>query len=252
MAASFGDYAYSVAQSSGVRTADSSSVQSQLEQGRTTLVSSQQTFLTLLTTQLKNQDPLAPTDSSQFVQQTVQMTGVQQQLLTNNLLTALVGKSDGGLNEAAAMLGKTITAATDKTALKDGSAKWDYELGADAKTVKLEVVDSSGKTVFTKDIEGGQTMGDHVFTWDGSKTGTTAKAAEGVYSLKITPKTKTDTSATYSIYHTGTATNVSTKTGETVVTVGGVNVAKSQILTIAAPTATPSTTTTATNTQQAA
>ena len=51
--------------------------------GRARLAENFDTFLSLLTTQLKNQDPLAPMDSTQFTQQLVQMTGVEQQLLTN-------------------------------------------------------------------------------------------------------------------------------------------------------------------------
>ncbi|HEX2801368.1 MAG TPA: flagellar hook capping FlgD N-terminal domain-containing protein, partial [Phenylobacterium sp.] len=54
--------------------------------GRTSLVENFNTFLSLLTTQLKNQDPTAPLDSNQFTQQLVQMTGVEQQLNSNDLL----------------------------------------------------------------------------------------------------------------------------------------------------------------------
>src|SRR6185437_8008124 len=53
------------------------------------------TFLTLLTTQLKNQDPLSPMDTNTFTQQLVEMNGVQQQLQTNSLLQSLVNESSG-------------------------------------------------------------------------------------------------------------------------------------------------------------
>ena len=61
--------------------------------GNQRLAESFDTFLVLLTTQMKNQDPLSPMDSGDFTQQIVQMTGVEQQLLTNDLLKQLVGSA---------------------------------------------------------------------------------------------------------------------------------------------------------------
>ena len=55
-----------------------------------------ETFLSLLTAQLKNQDPLSPVDSNEFTGQLTQMAGVEQQLLTHDLLTALLEQSGGG------------------------------------------------------------------------------------------------------------------------------------------------------------
>src|ERR671912_163758 len=49
-----------------------------------------QTFLTLLTAQLKNQNPLDPLDTNQFTQQLVQFAGVEQQLKSNDQLKALL------------------------------------------------------------------------------------------------------------------------------------------------------------------
>ena len=57
--------------------------------GKARLASSFDTFLKLLTSQLKNQDPLSPLDSNQFTQQLVQMTGVEQQIFSNDLLKQL-------------------------------------------------------------------------------------------------------------------------------------------------------------------
>ncbi|MBS0410377.1 MAG: hypothetical protein JSR86_10725 [Proteobacteria bacterium] len=68
-----------------------------------------QTFLSLLTTQLKNQDPLSPLDTNQFTQQLTQMTGVEQQLLSNQLLQQLV-TAQAGIGQNANLIGKMITA----------------------------------------------------------------------------------------------------------------------------------------------
>jgi flagellar hook assembly protein FlgD len=72
------------------------------------LASNSQTFLTLLTTQLKNQNPLSPLDTNQFTAQLTQMSGVEQQLLGNQLLQTLV--TEQGLDQGANLIGKNIVA----------------------------------------------------------------------------------------------------------------------------------------------
>ncbi|MFN7129895.1 MAG: flagellar hook assembly protein FlgD, partial [Brevundimonas sp.] len=123
-----------------------------LNSGTTMLASNFETFLTLLTTQMKNQDPLSPLDSNEFTAQLTQMAGVEQQLLTNDLLTSLVAaQSAGGLDNASNYIGKQVTAAWTATSLDDGKATWSYELGANADKVKLQVVDSTGKVAWEGD-----------------------------------------------------------------------------------------------------
>ncbi|GLK47832.1 basal-body rod modification protein FlgD [Brevundimonas intermedia] len=156
-----------------------------LNSGTTMLASNFETFLTLLTTQMKNQDPLSPLDSNEFTAQLTQMAGVEQQLLTNDLLTSLVAaQSAGGLDNASNYIGKEVTAAWTATSLEDGKATWSYELGATADKVKLQVVDSTGKVVWEGDApEKG--IGLHDFTWDGKMTGGDTAEDGGVYTLKV-------------------------------------------------------------------
>jgi flagellar basal-body rod modification protein FlgD len=103
-------------QSSGVSSANASNATSSaaasqlsLNNGLASLANNFQGFLTLLTTQLKNQDPTSPLDTNQFTQQITQMTGVEQQLLSNQLLQQLV-TAQGGVAAAANLIGETITA----------------------------------------------------------------------------------------------------------------------------------------------
>src|SRR5450432_2064989 len=91
--------------------------------GRADLATNFNTFLSLLTTQLKNQDPLSPLDTNQFTQQLTQMTGVEQQLLSNQLLQQLVNQNQGGgLTAAVGLIGKTVTASGSNATLQGGSA----------------------------------------------------------------------------------------------------------------------------------
>jgi flagellar basal-body rod modification protein FlgD len=153
--------------------------------GTTALASNFETFLTLLTTQMKNQDPLSPLDSNQFTAQLTQMAGVEQQLLTNDLLTSLLkAQSAGGLDNASNYIGKQVTAAWTATEFNDGEATWAYELGKDADKATLQVVDSKGAVVW-EGAAPDRSSGLHTFTWDGKmKDGSTADDG-GVYTLKV-------------------------------------------------------------------
>src|SRR3990170_788928 len=77
-------------------------------------------FLTLLTTQLKNQSPLDPLDTNQFTAQLVQFAGVEQQLKTNETLTSLLSLNAAGTaTSAVGFIGSTITADGATTRLED-------------------------------------------------------------------------------------------------------------------------------------
>src|ERR1700758_3232578 len=95
--------------SSATTSTTPSSSNSDINSGLNSLASNYQTFLTLLTTQLKNQDPSSPLDTNQFTAQLTQMTGVEQQIVGNQYLQQLVGVQ-AGLPSAANLIGKTITA----------------------------------------------------------------------------------------------------------------------------------------------
>ncbi len=152
------------------------------------LASNFQTFLSLLTTQLRNQDPLSPVDSNEFTAQLTQMAGVEQQLLTNDLLTSLLSAQQGdGLTGAAAYIGKDATAIWSATRFEDGAASWSYELAANATDATLQVLDSSGKVVWSGAAPD-KTNGLHDFTWDGKTTGGGQVDDGGVYTLKVVAK----------------------------------------------------------------
>jgi flagellar basal-body rod modification protein FlgD len=217
-----------------VDSVSSASVLDKISDSRGRLADSTETFLALLTTQLKNQDPLSPMDSSQFTQQIVQMTGVEQQLLTNDLLAALVGMNDGGLAESVNLIGKTVTATTGAATLDDGKATWAYNLPKAASDVTLEVIDSSGKTVASKALKA-VGSGDQTFEWDG-KTNLGADLPEGDYGLRITATDSAGAKITATQTLTGVVTGVQTVAGTQVVTVGKTKVPISSVTAVNATT----------------
>src|SRR6187402_248688 len=101
-----------------VSSVGSSSGGSALASSRQTIAQNFDTFLQLLTTQLKNQNPLDPLDTNQFTQQLVQFTGVEQQLKTNEFLEAMMlANQNSGKSNAVGYIGKTITASGVKSEL---------------------------------------------------------------------------------------------------------------------------------------
>ncbi len=209
--------------------------------GRARLAENFDTFLSLLTTQLKNQDPLSPMDSNQFTQQIVQMTGVEQQLLTNDLLKKLVSNTGTGVSTAVSLIGKEVRADADVAALKDGKAAWTYELERAASDVKLEVLDSKGRVV--KSIAPTDNKaGEHAFVWDG-KSAAGAGLAEGVYSLRVTAKDSEGSTVRSKIFTDGLVTGVEQEDGITLLTINGAQVTWDKIVSIRQPAPTPVATT---------
>jgi flagellar basal-body rod modification protein FlgD len=201
--------------------------------GRTRLAENFDTFLTLLTTQLKNQDPLSPMDSTQFTQQLVQMTGVEQQLMTNDLLKQLVGNTGSGISAAVSLIGKDVRALSDTAKLGGGEAKWTYKLDRDATDVKLEVLDSNGKVVHAAAPTDNK-AGDHRFTWDG-KGASGSALPDGLYKLRITAKDGSGTPVSLTTYVEGVVTGVQQADGQTQLTINGGPVAWDKVTTINLP-----------------
>jgi flagellar basal-body rod modification protein FlgD len=141
------------------------------------------TFLTLLTAQLRNQDPLSPMDSNEFTQQLVQFSQVEQQINSNKNLETLVGltRARSGL-DAMSYLGKTLTLTDGSNALRNGEASWDYTLDGQAAITSLTVTDAKGKIVYA--ARGETANGTHKFVWDG-KNNAGNQVPDGAYTLTV-------------------------------------------------------------------
>jgi len=150
----------------------------------TKLSSNFETFLTLLTTQLKNQDPTAPMDSNQFTQQLVQFSQVEQQIETNTNLASLLAQGQAQTAAyATSYLGKVVSVTNGLASLEEGEAGWTYTLDAAAAEANLTVTDILGKVVFTGPAE--KTAGTHEFSWDGNDNNDNALPG-GAYRLTVT------------------------------------------------------------------
>jgi flagellar basal-body rod modification protein FlgD len=165
-----------------------------------------QTFLTLLTTQLKNQDPTSPMDSNQFTQQLVMYSQVEQQLSTNDKLDSLISLSTNqSSNLAMSYLGKSVTLTDGTGQLANGSAVWTYGLDGDAASTTLTIKDANGTVVYSKSGETG--TGVHSLTWDG-KAMSGDLQSNGLYTLTVSAAAKDGTAVKTSVASSAKVTGV--------------------------------------------
>jgi flagellar basal-body rod modification protein FlgD len=143
-----------------------------------------QSFLTLLTTQLQNQDPLSPLDTNQFTQQLVEFAGVQQQLNTNDSLTTLVSlQQTAQSTQALGFVGKTAVVSGSTAAVVNGAATWELSVPT-AANVNVTITNSTGQTVYSNNysVSAGSNQ---AFNWDGKGNDGT-QWPDGQYKLTAT------------------------------------------------------------------
>ncbi len=192
-----------------------------------------QDFLTLLTEQLKHQDPLSPMDSTQFTSQLVQFTGVEQGILQNKNLQALINmQSDVQMSTATSYLGKLVDINGGGVQLENSKAKINYSIGTPVAKVTITITDSSGVTVRT--ASGDTSQGAHTFNWDGrNDTGTLLP--DGKYSVNIQGFDGSGNPVAVDTTGSGIVTNVSVVNGEIVLTVGDQKVPLSSVTSVSVP-----------------
>jgi flagellar basal-body rod modification protein FlgD len=149
-----------------------------------TIAGNFQTFLTLLTTQLQNQNPLDPLDTNQFTQQLVEFASVEQQLKTNDSLSTLVSlQQTAQSTQALTFVGKTAVVNGSTAALSNSSATWDLNIPSDCK-MSVSITNSAGQTVYTGNFTA--SAGDNQpFTWNGRGNDGT-QWPDGQYTLSAT------------------------------------------------------------------
>ncbi|MDR1026036.1 MAG: hypothetical protein LBL47_01430 [Lactobacillus sp.] len=148
-----------------------------------TLSADMNTFLTLLTTQLKYQDPLDPMDTAQFTQQLVMYSQVEQSIQTNTKLDNLLNLSVSNLGaQAVSYIGKTAQVLGDVMPLEDGKAKATYTLDKNVVSSTIYVKDMDGNIVYTE--SGNTVSGTHEFTWDG-KDSSGIQLEDGAYQILV-------------------------------------------------------------------
>lgn len=188
------------------------------------------TFLTLLTTQLRHQDPLNPLESNEFTQQLVQFSGVEQSIQTNRQLESLLAVASAtSSSQAVSYIGKEVDAVSNVAELKDGEASWIFGLAEKAETATLNILDANGATVYTKEISGA--TGAQDFVWDG-KNNEGVDQPDGFYIIDIEATNKDGEQVQYSSRITGTVTGVDFSGNIPLINLGDQTIPASDVLAV--------------------
>lgn len=179
-----------------------------------------QMFLKLLTTQMQNQDPLDPMDSSEYTQQLVQFSAVEQSIEQTAALKAILARlGTGDVASASALIGRDVEFASAKSGLAGESpASWAWSLNGRAESVMAEVRDSLGRTVATIGLDPTQTEGK--LDWSG-RLANGGQAPDGVYTLALVAKTADGSDLTASVKSIGRVRDVVVENGTTLLGVNG-------------------------------
>src|SRR5262245_1752678 len=209
-------------------SSSSSSSTSSITDG--TLAGNFQTFLTLLTTQLQNQNPLDPLDTNQFTQQLVQFAGVEQQLKTNTELSTLVTlQQTAQATQALNFVGKTAVVDGTTATMTSSSATWHLNVPSSA-TVAISIANSSGQTVFTGKYTAGAGS-DIPFTWNGQGNDGT-QWPDGKYTISATGKDASGNSVGVAAQVQGTVSSVDLTQSPPLLTIDGSTYTVSQVKSI--------------------
>ncbi|MCX8477684.1 MAG: flagellar hook assembly protein FlgD [Sphingomonas sp.] len=145
-------------------------------------------FLTLMTAQLKNQDPFEPVDNTQMVAQMAQFSSLSGITEMNTTLKAIADKLSGtSLGDALGYVGKTVlTEGSTAYPRTSGGIAGAVALAEDATDVSVTITDPDGKTLKTL-VLGAQDKGAVAFDWDGT-TDSGDPAGEGPFTVKVTAR----------------------------------------------------------------
>lgn len=149
-----------------------------------TAAAAQDTFMKLLVTQMKNQDPLNPLDNAQVTSQLAQLSTVTGIEKMNATLQSLIGSYQSSQTlQAASMIGHGVLVAGSSLNLNNGQAPFGIDLNTSADDVKVTIKNASGMAIRRMDL-GSQQAGMLALQWDGT-TDSGAAAATGQYSFSV-------------------------------------------------------------------
>lgn len=154
------------------------------EGGSGTMQETQDRFLKLLVTQVKNQDPLNPMDQAEMTSQIAQINTVNGIEKLNTTMSSLVGSYQSGeAMQATAMIGSHVMVEGHQLDLTAAGGVAGYELSGPADKLKVSIVDGNGKAIRTLEVTD-LDAGAGNFFWDG-KTDGGADALAGPYRFEI-------------------------------------------------------------------
>lgn len=176
------------------------------------------TFLTLLTTQLRNQSPTDPLDTNQMTNQLVQFASVEQQIAMNQNLERLISLQQAGqVTAAAPLVGRRAEVESDRVALQDGTAEIRLPAAGTARRAEIRILDAAGRVLRQQD----QALGTEPtgWTWDG-RSAAGQRLPDGAYRVTVTGRGANGEAVPLAFGVTGTITGAERRGGEMVLAMG--------------------------------
>lgn len=192
-------------------------------------------FLKLLTTQMQNQDPLDPMDTSEYTQQLVQYSQVEQSITQTGVLKDILARlSVQDMAQASGFIGRDVEVDSAVSGLAAGQpARWGWSAPRPVASVTAEIVDANGKAVPTSAL----TLpagANGTFEWDG-KLANGNTASPGAYTLRLTGTDAAGATVPLAIRSLGTVQDVSLASGKLSIGVGGIQLPADKIIRVVVP-----------------
>ncbi len=170
------------------------------------LTGNENTFLKMLMTQLKNQDPTSPLDTSQFTTELVQFSGVEQQISTNSSLTQLIQLTQSGqLLQGSSVVGHTVAVANSDMPVQNGSGQIQFSVPSNQNVV-VSVANSAGTLLSQSTVSA--TSGVNNWSWN-AKSSAGASEPDGDYKVSVNAVDSTGAATNIPFDAIGQATGVS-------------------------------------------
>ena len=186
-------------------------------------------FLKLLTTQMQNQDPLDPMDTSEYTQQLVQYSQVEQSMQQTGVLRDILGRlTAADMAQASSFIGREAQFDSTVSGLSDSPAQWSYSLPRDAASITAKVQDSSGRTIATRELDAGN---EGRFSWDGALS-TGGTASHGAYTLKVEALDASGNAVPVEIRSVGVVNSVTSASGSVMLGVNGIEMPSGALVTV--------------------
>ena len=204
---------------------------SSTQQSRQSISSTYDSFLTLLTTQLKYQDPASPMDTNEFTNQLVGFSQVEQGIQTNERLDTLIGlQGSNQIAFASSLSGKYVELQGNAGHLEeDGTLTFGYRLPSQASETTINIMNEAGVIVYST---GGKTdAGSHSLDWDGTRSDG-GQAVPGTYRIQVVANDTADQPMSVTTSTEQLVTGVSLATGDITLEVGRQTVSLANILAI--------------------
>jgi flagellar basal-body rod modification protein FlgD len=147
----------------------------------TAMQEEQNRFLLLLTTQLRNQDPMNPLNNADLTMQLAQMSTVDGIERLNKMVQSMMESSD--FTDSTALIGRGVLVAGKGLGLTEAGAIGGFELGWPADSVTVRILDANGQVVRKLEYDKVD-AGSHNYLWDGLADDG-SEAAQGMYTVEV-------------------------------------------------------------------